>query len=137
MAVAVQGAGQRGGVAPEVGGAFDLGAGLGDGLAGLQRLGQGDAVAVAVDEVGDPEQERGAGLAGKLGPAAVVEGGAGGGDGGLGLWRAAFRGDGDEGPVGGGAALEGGAVGAVAPAAVDEVAAAEGGPGGGGARRSG
>ena len=53
MAVAVQRPRERGGVAPEVGRALDLAARLGDRLAGLQRLGQGDALAVAVDQIGD------------------------------------------------------------------------------------
>ncbi len=53
MAVAVQGACQRGGIAPKIGGARDFAARLSDGFAGLQRFDQGHAVDVRLDQVSD------------------------------------------------------------------------------------
>ena len=129
MAVARQRPRQGRGIAPEIRRALDLGPGLGDRLAGFQRLGPGDPLAVTVDQVGDLQKQRRAVLARQAGPAPVVEGGAGGRDGRLGLGRAALRSPGHHDPMGGRAAVEGRAVAAPAPDAVDQVAHL-GGPGG-------
>ena len=85
VAVAVQRARQRGGIAPKVRRPANLAARLGDRLAAFQRLQQGHALDIRLDQVGDLQQHRGPGLARQPAPAAVVKGRAGGGDRGLGL----------------------------------------------------
>ena len=56
----MQRAGERGGIAPDVDGAADLAARLGDRLAGFQRVEPGDVFQPRLDQVGRLEQDRGA-----------------------------------------------------------------------------
>jgi hypothetical protein len=52
----------------------DLAPRLGDGLAGFQRLDQGHALDIGLDQVGDLQQNGRAGLAGQAAPPAIVKG---------------------------------------------------------------
>ena len=126
MAVAMHGARQGGGIAPQIGGAFDLAPRLRDGLAGFQHLDQRDPFAVLVDQVGHAVQQRGAFLARQHRPVALIEGRAGSCDGSQNLGLAPFGGAADDHPVRGRDAVKCGPIGAVHPSAPDQVAAGEG-----------
>ena len=91
VALAVQRARQRGGIAPDVGGALDLADRLRDRLARFQAVEMGEEIAVAVDRVGDPEQHARALARGHSRPGALVERRARRGDGPFRVRRAAAR----------------------------------------------
>ena len=121
MAVAVQRAGKGGCIAPNIGGTFDLGHGLRDRLARFQHLLAGDGGAVAVDQIGDPEQQDGAVLARCPRPCADVKGGACSGNPGLGLNLATLGRNGNRHPMRRRKPHARRAIGAVHPCAADPV----------------
>jgi hypothetical protein len=88
-------------VAEGGGDVVDVDAALFPGLPRVPRLGESDLLAVALEQVRDPAQERGALGDGSTGPLALVEGAARGGDCGVGVRGAAFGDDGERGGVSG------------------------------------
>ncbi len=90
-AVAVERASDPGGIAEDRDAAPHLAARLGDRLAVFQRLPIGDLFGAGVENVGGLEQDGGAVGPGQTRPAAILEGRAGGGDGGVEIVGRAFR----------------------------------------------